>query len=1092
MSKVISFNDRLLLGKELLKYAKNVNTNFSEIAVKELELLYINENFKVHLSHTQLGVTTLPPFVRVLQPLETTHKVQVRRGVVMVAVRGGRGRSAGETKGPPAGTDKIKENGASRPNHREHQNGAMGFVSTDNVQHSRQRKRSRGRRRNPATKLAVDQHLMINKPPGEAEATGAGTEKLPKFIHVMGNLFNCVACGVSCTSRNEMEKHITGRRHRVAEVMHGLRNRREELVQEKQGVVIKSNYDLEDGIVEVSVAENEVKSIKVNIKNTHPSQSVELIQCEMLKRIRIFQLDDAQKITEGRTASVVLTPGSSYCVLIRTQARNVGSFHTPLAFHFQTISPAPFGFHIVRYLHARCQNKTIENMKPTQKYKRPPRKALKKPANQIVDGFKLPSTVGNFLERELDLKTYYIPDSLRHIINRGLTNTKGLKTSEKIETTALRTMLEGDFSISTYQKRMDVLMHCEEIQMEVDIRQYDMEAATLSPCVENSRLLVLKVPGLAENRPSVLRGDWLFVRVADTDDKEYKGYVHEVCLNEVRLGFHKSLSEIVRPDTKFHVRFVFSRLPMCLQHRACELVNKKTSLYKPLLFPTLQDVGTSPLTQPVNTPLRFYSKIPVNPEQERAIRHIVAGTSRPAPYLVFGPPGTGKTFTIVEAMKQVLTCDPGAHVLACTPSNNAADLLTERLLDNREILGNIIRLNAVSRSWRSIPDKVKNVSNYDKKTNSYYYPCKKDLKEYRVIVCTVITAGRLASAKFPVGHFTHVFIDEAGHAIEPESMIAVTNILDITTGQLVLAGDQKQLGPILRSPFAIKYGLGMSLLERYMTDCGIYSKILEKDGICRYNPNVLTKLVKNYRSHRAILHQPNILFYDGELQTYADPKVANEMCGWECLPNKNFPIIFHSVYGEELREERSPSFFNPEEAYLVLQYVKDLKKLKGSAKLEDKDIGIISPYQKQVRKIQRMMSTNGWKNIRVGSVEEFQGQERKVIIVSTVRSSPEFLSLDINFKLGFLRNPKRFNVTVTRAKALLIIVGNPNILTLDDTWSSFIDYIKENGGLAGTEQLDDQDDMLEDIIQRLNTVQLTDIDIETASHFNDQSWRQDI
>ncbi|ESO99380.1 hypothetical protein LOTGIDRAFT_113531, partial [Lottia gigantea] len=428
-----------------------------------------------------------------------------------------------------------------------------------------------------------------------------------------------------------------------------------------------------------------------------------------------------------------------------------------------------------------------------------------------------------------------------------------------------------------------------------------------------------------------------------------------------------------------------------------------------------------------------------NKEQASAIKHIVSGTSRPAPYLVFGPPGTGKTFTIVEAMKQVSHDFQlvQTHILACTPSNNAADLITERLLDNENILGGILRLNAVSRSWKSVPDRIKSVCNHNKESGTYYYPNKQTIQKYRVIVCTAITAGRLSSARFPKGHFTHVFFDEAGHSLEPETLISVTNILTIGTGLLVLAGDQKQLGPILRSPFAIKYGLNMSLLERYMTQEDVYAKIASESGVMKYNPNVLTKLVKNYRSHADILHHPNQLFYDNELEACADKSIANMMCGWEGLPNKKFPIIFHPLYGEELREERSPSFFNPEEAYLVLQYVKDLKKLTGKYKLEDKDIGIITPYQKQVQKIQHMMSSNRWKNIRVGSVEEFQGQERKVIIVSTVRSSPEFLSLDINFKLGFLRNPKRFNVTVTRAKSLLIIIGNPNILSLDDNWSRY-------------------------------------------------------
>ncbi|ESO99381.1 hypothetical protein LOTGIDRAFT_113378 [Lottia gigantea] len=172
------------------------------------------------------------------------------------------------------------------------------------------------------------------------------------------------------------------------------------------------------------------------------------------------------------------------------------------------------------------------------------------------------------------------------------------------ETFYSRSTLEDQLSIINYQKRLTALMHCEEIQMEVDIRQYDMEEATMTVCPENKRLLVLKVPGLAENRPSVLRGDWLFIRVVDSDDKEYKGYVHEVRKNEVLLGFHKSLLEKMTPLTKFSVRFVFNRLPVKLQHRAIDYINTHKNDYEALLFPTEDQIGKYGLMKPLNVELR--------------------------------------------------------------------------------------------------------------------------------------------------------------------------------------------------------------------------------------------------------------------------------------------------------------------------------------------------------------------------------------------------------------------------------------------------------------------------------------------------------
>ncbi|KAJ8302250.1 hypothetical protein KUTeg_021237 [Tegillarca granosa] len=192
--------------------------------------------------------------------------------------------------------------------------------------------------------------------------------------------------------------------------------------------------------------------------------------------------------------------------------------------------------------------------------------------------------------------------------------------------------------------------------MEVDIRKYDMENVTMTEYTSNRKLLSLQVPGLAENRPSVLKGDWLYVRInkdgKHLGDTEYQGFVHEIQQNEVLLGFNDSLLRQFVPNMKFNVRFVFNRLPLRLQHRACELAFEE-SLEK-VLFPKEVVSSSSDTSNPGPRPTRFFNaQIEKNPEQVTAVNNIVSGVSRPAPYIVFGPPGTGKTVTIVEAMKQV-------------------------------------------------------------------------------------------------------------------------------------------------------------------------------------------------------------------------------------------------------------------------------------------------------------------------------------------------------------------------------------------------------------------------------------------------------
>ena len=124
-------------------------------------------------------------------------------------------------------------------------------------------------------------------------------------------------------------------------------------------------------------------------------------------------------------------------------------------------------------------------------------------------------------------------------------------------------------------------------------------------------------------------------------------------------------------------------------------------------------------------------------------------------------------------------------------------------------------------------------------------------------------------------------------------------------------------------------------------------------------------------------------------------------------------MIFHGVIGQDLKEEASPSFFNIEEIVIVRDYIKKLCEMRQNRVLPN-EIGVIAPYRRQVQKLRQKLRQDGFGEVMVGSTEEFQGQERRVIILSTVRSSPQYVHTDQQYKLGFLKNPKRFNVAITR------------------------------------------------------------------------------
>ncbi|XP_037774698.1 putative helicase mov-10-B.1 [Penaeus monodon] len=190
-------------------------------------------------------------------------------------------------------------------------------------------------------------------------------------------------------------------------------------------------------------------------------------------------------------------------------------------------------------------------------------------------------------------------------------------------------------------------------------------------------------------------------------------------------------------------------------------------------------------------------------------------------------------------------------------------------------------------------------------------------------------------------------------------------------------------------------------------------------------------------------------------QGCADPVYVTSLCTWEYLPKRGFPLIFHGVKGKDEREGNSPSFFNAQEVSQVMDYVKKLINTRHN-KVLPKEIGIITPYRQQVTKIRMQLHKikNG-NDIKVGSPEEFQGDERRVIIISTVRSNADKLAYDLRHQLGFLQNCKRFNVSVTRAKALLIVVGCPEILSLDEHWGRLLSFIIEKGGYCGKEYFPD-------------------------------------
>lgn len=190
----------------------------------------------------------------------------------------------------------------------------------------------------------------------------------------------------------------------------------------------------------------------------------------------------------------------------------------------------------------------------------------------------------------------------------------------------------------------------------------------------------------------------------------------------------------------------------------------------------------------------------------QAVRHIVAGTAYPAPYILFGPPGTGKTKTIVEAITQILLHDDKSRILVCATSNAAADELALRIIRNLpNICWNRHQMYRVYSSAYApevpIPEILRTSSNFDLK----YCPELNFLCKFRIIVATPIVSGSFKYAKLDPSYFSHLFIDECGSATEVSTLVAISCA---PRAQIILSGDPKQLGPVVMSKHASDLGLG--------------------------------------------------------------------------------------------------------------------------------------------------------------------------------------------------------------------------------------------------------------------------------------------
>lgn len=383
----------------------------------------------------------------------------------------------------------------------------------------------------------------------------------------------------------------------------------------------------------------------------------------------------------------------------------------------------------------------------------------------------------------------------------------------------------------------------------VDITSYDLSDA---PLLREGRSFKLFVPGLAENRPSVLKGDKILIRVGGAG-RNYEGLVHRTTQEYAYMDLPGSFASSYISGMRVDVRFTFSRTTLRTSHQAMVDMDAKgyDSPHHGIIFPESPETRNGPPHLPLNTrvvrpsQLRFYNRT-LNEEQQTAVVGVLRSVARPAPYVIYGPPGTGKTVTVVESILQTLNATGSnfsSRILVCAPSNTAVDVVVERLspfVNRREML----RLVAYSRDRSTIPESIMEYTHYDESSDTFIMPHSTRIKSYKIVAATIASCGKLSNHDV-IDHFTHVFIDEAGHSIEPEAVACLASVTKQDFNEppaVVLAGDPKQLGPIIRSDICKRFGLQKSLLER-LSEMEPYARSDEADEFRNhYDKRMITRV----------------------------------------------------------------------------------------------------------------------------------------------------------------------------------------------------------------------------------------------------------
>lgn len=620
-----------------------------------------------------------------------------------------------------------------------------------------------------------------------------------------------------------------------------------------------------------------------------------------------------------------------------------------------------------------------------------------------------------------------------------------------------------------YFKKLQELLKMEQ---EEDKKLYQQQAETLS--VSERRAYGLTWYPIAIRDTEMTRGDYLSVEVERT--------THQDVVHQLRFGASAALFSNHDPrqdrvegvvtfqggnklkitlrtdelpdwarDGKLGIDLLFDDNSYEEMQQALKLAIARSEKKEEGRLIQVHTGGQSPTFE---SDIFQYTIPRLNVSQQAAVHKILSANDLA---IVHGPPGTGKTTTLVQAIKALIKQEP-QQILVVAPSNTAVDLLSEKLSDeglNVLRVGNPARVSEklmsltldskVSEhpSMKEVKRLKKQAASYKDMAHKYKRNFGKAEREQRKALfdeahkimkdventeqyivndllarAQVITATLVGSNHYTVRHLKYktVVIDEAGQALEPACWIPI-----LKARKVILAGDHCQLPPTIKSNEAANKGLATTLLEKCV----------------QLHPEAVTLLEEQYRMHEMIMGYSSGVFYENRLKAHAS--VAGHL-----LFDADKPLTFIDTAGCGFDEKQDgTSTTNPEEAAFLFKHLTQLV-TELSTRYERAafpTIAVISPYKQQVELLKEqllhsptLLTYNG--NISVNTIDSFQGQERDIVYIGMTRSNADS-------KIGFLSDIRRMNVAMTRARKKLVVIGDSATLSQLPFYADFITYAEQ-------------------------------------------------